>query len=491
MMLTVLTLIVLINTNMAIFPKVCLSGEIFASKECCPVPEGYVDKCGGPERGYCNDIVVNIVDSTDGFTGDFERFQWPTTFFNRSCQCLGNFDGPDCSDCKFGWSGKNCTNQTTRIRRNILNMTVEEVEQFKLYLIKAKNTISDYMIPTTLYRNMDDGQQPMFTEISVYDFFTWFHYYSVWDNIVKHSGASPDFAHSGPGFPTWHRSFIQLWEMALQKVSNNEEFALPYWDWAGEPNCTICTDTYFGKSTDSLHNFTVTGTFANWPAICHDFENLTQHGELCSNTRPSLNTPRIQRNPGGNESPELQVLPSKEAVYYALSVTDYDVIPTNYAPVYNNWTHSPCSFRNVLEGYADSENQTGLPRVHQLHNQVHLYFNGTISVIANAPSDPIFILHHVNVDRILEKWLRRYNVTADQFPDTSAPLGHNRYSYIVPTFPVRTHSDFFKKSHNLGYDYDDIDEFGLPLDPIEREKEIMAVNKMKKCRVPNGDSVKK
>nr|XP_002738430.1 PREDICTED: tyrosinase-like [Saccoglossus kowalevskii] len=476
---------------MAIFPKVCLSGEIFASKECCPVPEGYVDKCGGPERGYCNDIVVNIVDSTDGFTGDFERFQWPTTFFNRSCQCLGNFDGPDCSDCKFGWSGKNCTNQTTRIRRNILNMTVEEVEQFKLYLIKAKNTISDYMIPTTLYRNMDDGQQPMFTEISVYDFFTWFHYYSVWDNIVKHSGASPDFAHSGPGFPTWHRSFIQLWEMALQKVSNNEEFALPYWDWAGEPNCTICTDTYFGKSTDSLHNFTVTGTFANWPAICHDFENLTQHGELCSNTRPSLNTPRIQRNPGGNESPELQVLPSKEAVYYALSVTDYDVIPTNYAPVYNNWTHSPCSFRNVLEGYADSENQTGLPRVHQLHNQVHLYFNGTISVIANAPSDPIFILHHVNVDRILEKWLRRYNVTADQFPDTSAPLGHNRYSYIVPTFPVRTHSDFFKKSHNLGYDYDDIDEFGLPLDPIEREKEIMAVNKMKKCRVPNGDSVKK
>ncbi|XP_070566868.1 tyrosinase-like [Ptychodera flava] len=104
--------------------------------------------------------------------------------------------------------------------------------------------------------------------------------------------------------------------------------------------------------------------------------------------------------------------------------------------------------------------------------------------VATSASDPIFLLHHTNVDRIFEKWLRRHNSTSDAFPTISTPTGHNRCSYMVSFFPVYTNEEFFKKSEYLGYTYEDIDDQGLPLDPNEREKELKAVKEREPCE-PN------
>ena len=71
--------------------------------------------------------------------------------------------------------------------------------------------------------------------------------------------------------------------------------------------------------------------------------------------------------------------------------------------------------------------------------------------VPSASNDPIFPLHHSFVDRIYEKWLRKFN---------NAPIGHNKDDVIVPLDPVYTHQQMFKKSFEFDYDYDDVDKNG-------------------------------
>ena len=71
--------------------------------------------------------------------------------------------------------------------------------------------------------------------------------------------------------------------------------------------------------------------------------------------------------------------------------------------------------------------------------------------VSSASNDSIFPLHHFYVDRIYEKWLRKFN---------NSPIGHNKDDVIVPLYPVYTHQQMFKKSFEFNYDYDDVDENG-------------------------------
>ena len=78
-----------------------------------------------------------------------------------------------------------------------------------------------------------------------------------------------------------------------------------------------------------------------------------------------------------------------------------------------------------------------------------------------APNDPIFWLHHSFVDRILEKWLRKYKANATVLSKMGAPIGHNRTDPIVPSlFPIRTQEQMFKNSWEFDHEYEDVGENG-------------------------------
>jgi len=59
------------------------------------------------------------------------------------------------------------------------------------------------------------------------------------------------------------------------------------------------------------------------------------------------------------------------------------------------------SFRNALEGWTDP---AGDPLV---HNRVHMWVGGSMSP-GTSPNDPIFFLHHCNVDRLWALWQFRH-----------------------------------------------------------------------------------
>ena len=80
--------------------------------------------------------------------------------------------------------------------------------------------------------------------------------------------------------------------------------------------------------------------------------------------------------------------------------------------------------------------------------------------VSSASNDPIFPLHHFFVDRIYEKWLRKFNKNAQVLSIYNLPIGHNKDDVIVPICPVYTHQRMFKKSFEFGYECDDVDENG-------------------------------
>ena len=65
-----------------------------------------------------------------------------------------------------------------------------------------------------------------------------------------------------------------------------------------------------------------------------------------------------------------------------------------------------------------------------------------------------------NIREEVSQKLTKYNKKASVLSLYDAPIGHNRNDVIVPLFPLYTHQQMFKKSLELGYDYEDIDENG-------------------------------
>ncbi|XP_078679594.1 tyrosinase-like [Branchiostoma floridae x Branchiostoma belcheri] len=459
------------------FPRVCIE-NVLTSKECCPTPPGFTEPCGGPGRGYCANIPNTTVEEANWKAAYYvdDRRYWPLIFFNRSCVCEGNFSGYDCTKCIWGYRGTDCeTKQDKAVRRNIKSFSSYEKKKFQRYVDRAKNTVSDIVFPTEFYDNIRGSED--FVNVSVYDSFTALHYYAsrmtmppfITGICETEADCFFDYAHEAVGFLTWHRKFLLEIERALQEVNNDPDWTLPYWDWsAAEKNqCDICTNDYVGAN-DEDGNLDPESIFASWWTICEhlpDFYNATHkiHTRPCNVSNANW---QLTRNPGTQDTDyfgeSMAFLPSAEEVDFAMRFPVFDTPP--YIK------YSNCSFRNVLEGFTDTttgkyretiKDKSGnvlVPGSHTLHNQVHIYMNGTMGTNPSSPNDPMFFLHHCNVDRLLETWMRRYpdSVVESALPERGAPPGHNRYEHMVPFFPPRSHVTMFKPSTEFGYDYEEL-----------------------------------
>jgi tyrosinase len=192
--------------------------------------------------------------------------------------------------------------------------------------------------------------------------------------------------HTMRGMPAGTQRFLpwhRLYLINFEQAMRRFEptFFVPYWRWMDQNNIPAWMTTF--KPT----------------------------GVTDANGRPI----RVVRNPGTN--PQARALPTTQTIQ--TTVTSQ----TTYTP-----------FTLALEG----------AQPFGAHNLVHVWFNGTMSNVPTAPADPMFWMHHAELDRIWWIWQQTHagqnptvtgaDAVLDPWPEQvtdvlSVAAGSHQYNY--------------------------------------------------------------
>lgn len=186
-----------------------------------------------------------------------------------------------------------------------------------------------------------------------------------------------NYAHNSSSFLPWHRRYLLELENALKAI--NPAVDLPYWNWAVNRSTTGApfTSDFMGGNGSGGNGAVTTGPFAG----------ATQWRINVSPTS-STSLRRAMTLRGS--------LPTSTDVDSVMNGSTYDVSPWNSAS--NN------GLRNRVEG--------GLTP--NLHGRIHVWVGGHMAQ-TDSPNDPVFFLHHCNIDRIWSRWQARWGFDAGHY----------------------------------------------------------------------------
>ncbi|MFD7132036.1 tyrosinase family protein [Streptomyces sp. NPDC059894] len=309
------------------------------------------------------------------------------------------------------------------IRKNIYRLTPQELADFQdaLDAVKADGSYDDFI--ARHHHAMMDAT-PMPDEEA--------------DTNVRNA------AHRGPAFLPWHRYLCRELELLLQSKKKN--VTLPYWDWSADAAAPLAaplwnTDpaagpVYVGGDGDGPNGEVTTGPFRHWTALIEDLE-----------TGGLVPRPGIVRALGtviGPPDRNVPVFPTAAQVEdMVLNWDTYDEEP---------WARpSRRSFRNRLEGWRRTDTEAGS----QLHNRVHIWVGGDMGP-GTSPNDPVFFLHHCNVDRLWARW-QHSHPNAPYLPASGGPVGHNLHddmAHLVTTDATPARSLDYRRTLGFVYDTD-------------------------------------
>ncbi len=240
-----------------------------------------------------------------------------------------------------------------------------------------------------------------------------------------------DCPHGNWWFYVWHRGFIGYWETVVRKYSGNPKFAFPYWDWTNLPRIPASMFTSVLTPVDSTYlpytkDLT---TFTNFiqPAMKKFWNGLSSAQRAQLNIRGYSTFDAMWNDVSGNGVPANGAFAATAKARYlspgnpnldpdvAYDCTPF-IIDKGLAPlkfydpsVSKSFTssktpshNSPAGSFSVLEG---------LPH-NNVHNNIGGYpaWNpGPFGYMTQflSPVDPIFFLHHSNMDRLWDVWTRK------------------------------------------------------------------------------------
>lgn len=247
-----------------------------------------------------------------------------------------------------------------------------------------------------------------------FDAFALIHHYIQGVTAPAVPGGSPaaanvNFGHNNAAFGPWHRYFLLRFEQQLQSYVPG--VMLPYWDWT-DPIGDVMTDTFMGPN----------GSGPNWE-ISQGYFAATAPGS------------------GGNLTPLPAWWPPGLSGWTAPAAWGEFSGPLRRS-VGNTVLPPSASIRNTLEkpSYATFraalESGSGVVPASTMHAAIHAWFNdnGANAQIRNARAaalDPMFYLHHANVDRLWAMW--QMDGHGNDYPPDGAVAAHHRLN--DPMFP--------------------------------------------------------
>jgi tyrosinase len=285
------------------------------------------------------------------------------------------------------------------IRRNAKDLTNDERDRFINALHTLKTTV-----PAGSQTNIYD--QFVAIHLGVASLF--FSPQTLGGNVpgaAQGTAAGTDGAHRGPAFLPWHREFLLRLEGELQNVDSR--VTLPYWEWTDQKASEeiIFKDDFMGpRGGDGTNPAPITtGNFnnANWPV----------NEQLHLRRLPNGTVVQMGNTLLRNLQP-FPHLPNRDYISHSLRIRSY------------------VGFRPVLEQFP-------------LHNWIHPWVGGSMTVMT-SPNDPIFFMHHANVDRLWAAWQEtrrdeweathdtQYSYSTHYRPGYTASYGHNLGDLMWP-----------------------------------------------------------
>ncbi len=240
----------------------------------------------------------------------------------------------------------------------------------------------------------------------------------TYDEFVRiHRDAMQDPAmpaHMMPAFLPWHREYLRRLEIELQRI--DPAVTIPYWDWTvdRQHNASLWGADFLGGNGAPGTRRVTTGPFA--------FTTGRWTLTVLSQDAPG---PALRRTFGSPAA-----LPTASQVNAVLGLTPYDSPP---------WMNS-AGFRPGLE---------------DLHNRVHPWVGGPGGSMSGptSPNDPVFFLHHANLDRLWAQWQALHPAAAPYLPAVNGPQGHNLNDPMAPWGGAVTPASVIDH-RALGYWYD-------------------------------------
>lgn len=208
------------------------------------------------------------------------------------------------------------------------------------------------------------------------------------DHVAVHSLQTPAIHWVGH-FILWHRYFVATYEKALREECGYLG-GQPYWDWSldARPRTPSSTQPFRSAIFDAQTGFGGNGDYIK---------------------------PTEQQNPlnisGGTGGGCVQNGPFT-ASKFKLNYPSRDCLRRDFIPWIMNTFADPRLVRHVLAqpDYASFayaiENKPSFDEPN-IHGSGHFGIGGVLGTIgnaANSPGDPLFYLHHGNLDRILWQW---------------------------------------------------------------------------------------
>ena len=297
-----------------------------------------------------------------------------------------------------------------------------------------------------------------------------------------------DCPHGNWWFLVWHRAYLGWFERICRELSDDPDFALPYWDWTKtssvpaamfedvlDPNFSDAnSETYIGTFNDFKKRFdgpvTELWTSLNEPQKEHVARKGLKNLETFWFVMWHPNEPRFPNC--FFEQPSAR----------GLKAADPD-LPSDTKNAVSTTRIGQALREDFFAGDPkDPDRGAGFGSAKTPNHQTGSDFQGTLEVFPHnsvhgglgnkqtgdgfmtfflSPVDPIFFLHHANIDRLWDVWTRRQ--ANKNPPQPSLPEGAELASWSSEEFlffcdengqPVSTNAGDYASMSVFNYDYE-------------------------------------
>lgn len=197
-------------------------------------------------------------------------------------------------------------------------------------------------------------------------------------------------SHANWWFLPWHRAYLFYFEQVLRAAVNDPSLTLPYWDWSDPETRTV-------------------------PAVFW-----------------SKYLYRVARGVGPSDAVPEEYVDPDTVVLPILDIPDF------------------LTFGGTVSSSPGQRGAAGsLESI--AHNLVHVWIGGAMALPAWAAQDPIFWLHHANIDRLWVEWVRRNPAS---MPTDAAWLNQQFGFYDTSGQVVGVTPSQLLTTEGLGYTYE-------------------------------------